>query len=286
MIAALLKARIAFFFSLTGAAGYILYSGVWERGIWAPTVGLFLLAAGASALNQYQERDLDREMARTRDRPIPAGRISPLLALQVAIVLLLAGFWVLLLATPFTAVLLGLFALFWYNGVYVFLKRWTAFAVVPGSLLGAVAPLLGWVAAGGEMVAPPILVFAAFFFVWQIPHFWLLLLHYGKEYEAAGYPSLTAHFAPMQIARLVFVWTVATAFVGLLMPFFAAVQTPFVAFILVAFGVWVSGRTLRTIGRFGFQRASGTPDFKTAFIDINLYALGVMLAVVIDALIR
>ena len=67
-------------------------------------------------------------------------------------------------------------ALIWYNGIYTPLKRKTAFAVVPGSVIGAIPPMVGYVAAGGSALDPQILAFAFFMFMWQIPHFWLLIM--------------------------------------------------------------------------------------------------------------
>jgi protoheme IX farnesyltransferase len=83
--------------------------------------------------------------------------------------------------------------------VYTFLKRKTGFAVIPGSLTGALPPLIGWVAAGGGVTEPLIIYISVFVFIWQIPHFWLRILIYGKEYQEAGLPTLFEHFTKRQI---------------------------------------------------------------------------------------
>jgi protoheme IX farnesyltransferase len=97
-----------------------------------------------------------------------------------------------------------------YNAIYTPLKKVTAFAVVPGSLVGALPPFIGWFAGGGELLNERIIWVALFFFIGQIPHFWLLLLMFGKEYALAGFPSLNAVFTDSQIKRLSYTWILAT----------------------------------------------------------------------------
>ena len=105
---------------------------------------------------------------------------------------------------------LGWLAYFWYNVVYTYLKRLTPWAVVPGSLIGSIPPLIGWVAAGGSLTDPMAIPIATFFFIWQVPHFWLLILKYGKEYESAGFPTLSSSKSPAQMGRMIFSWVTGT----------------------------------------------------------------------------
>jgi hypothetical protein len=83
----------------------------------------------------------------------------------------------------------------WYNGVYTFLKRKSPFAAIPGAVIGAIPPAIGWICGKGALsFDPQILALSFFFFIWQVPHFWLLLLNFGRDYEKAGFPSLTRIF--------------------------------------------------------------------------------------------
>jgi len=173
------KVKITFAVSLTTITGYVLAKGVFDSGLILPAIGIFILACGSSALNHYQEKDKDSLMERTKNRPIPSGRISPDRALFVALALSVAGAWLLYYSSGFLAMQLGILALIWYNGIYTPLKRKTAFAVIPGSLIGAIPPAVGWVAGGGNMLNPNLFLLLFFFFIWQVPHFWLLLLKYG-----------------------------------------------------------------------------------------------------------
>lgn len=219
--------KITFAVSLTTITGYVLASGSFDAGLILPTLGIFLLACGSSALNHYQEKDRDAQMERTKNRPIPSGRISAQGALFTALSLSLAGSLLIYFGSGMLALQLALLALIWYNFIYTPLKKKTAFAVVPGSVIGALPPLVGWVAGGGSLADPRALIIAFFFFIWQVPHFWLLLLKYGKEYEKAGYPSLTSIYSGKQIRYTTFIWTMATGVTALMLPAFGIVNTLF-----------------------------------------------------------
>ena len=236
--------------------------------------GVFLLAGGAGALNQYQERDLDARMLRTQRRPIPSGRMRPRTALLVSLALIATG--TLCLAPNEVAMLLGLFTVVWYNGVYTPLKRVTAFAAIPGGVVGSVPPVIGWVAAGGSIGDPRILAVAFFFFVWQVPHFWLLLLRIGDDYARAGLPTLTSLFTRRQLARIIYVWMIATMVACVSMPLFG-VASPVWAFAgLAAASLWLGWHATTMV------RSNGEV---LAFHQINVYALVVITVLSLSVLV-
>ena len=228
------KIRISVPVAFTTFTGYILFKGAIDVGIILPTFGIFLLASGASALNQVQEKDMDLKMHRTFRRPIPSGRVTAKAALVISAIFFLAGALILGLGVGWLPLSIGLSTFIWYNAIYTYLKRYTAFAVVPGSVVGALPPLVGWTAAGGLLSHPSVMMIAFFFFIGQIPHFWLILLKYGKEYEMAGFPSITSIFTPTQIKRLTFTWIAATSVSAMLLPFFGIIQTTWGGWILMA----------------------------------------------------
>lgn len=275
----LAKVRITIVVTLTVATGFIVFAKTINTEIILPLLGTFLLACGSAALNQVQEARLDGRMPRTQRRPIPAGQISRDWALFVALALLGAGLTT--LATiprhTWTLVGLGLTAVFWYNGVYVLLKRITPFAVVPGSVIGAIPPIIGWVAAGGLVTDPAALNLGMFFFLWQIPHFWLLLMLYGHQYAEAGLPSLTSTFAPAQLARITCVWIWAVATWGVLLGATGAAHLPWNALIVIA-SLSLGVSTINLL-RVADLRQLALP----AFIRINVYSLIVMIALVGNA---
>jgi heme o synthase len=152
----LCKPKIASFTALSAASGFFL--GGHSLGVTWPLVvaGTFLLACGACALNQYQERGIDARMARTADRPLPAGRVNPSRALVFSLILIGSGVVIIQRNAPPAATLLGLGAVLWYNGVYTWLKARNAFAEFPGTLIGAVPPAIGWLAGGGTFRTRPL----------------------------------------------------------------------------------------------------------------------------------
>ncbi len=281
----LTKARITIAVTLTTATGYFLAAGRIESAIWMPLLGVLLLAGGSSVLNHCQDARIDARMTRTRNRPIPAGRIERSTALFLAGLLILLGSSVLssVPGDPYMLLLLGVVAVFWYNVVYTYLKRVTAFAVVPGALIGAIPPVIGYVAAGGGPLDPPILLLALFFFLWQIPHFWLLLLMCGDQYAEAGLPTLTRVFSRRQLLHITFMWIVATAVGGLAFPTLARdiMAVPW-SLALVCGSCWLVGRTM-TMLRPPREKPDGL-IFRRAFMQINAYALVVMICLTMSAL--
>lgn len=275
----LAKPRIALVSTLSTAAGYLLASR--EMGVQGFFVicGVFLLACGSAAVNQFQDRKIDRLMDRTRTRPIPAGAISPAGAMAFAGALMSLGLSILFIACGPAAGILGFTAAFWYNAVYALLKRKTAFAAIPGAVVGALPPVIGWAAGGGSVTDRAILAVAFFFFIWQVPHFWILLLKSAEDYESAGLPSLTNVFSKVQLSRITFIWIVATAAASLMIPFFAGGFTILEPGFLAA-GLWLvwKSRTILPAGGNGMNMA-------VIFKNINVFALVVISLVSLRAFI-
>ncbi len=275
----LCKIRVALLSALSAAAGYLLSApkGGWQ--ILFVTVGVFFLACGSLVLNQYEERDIDALMPRTCGRPIPSGGIKPLQALSVALLFLVAGFMVLFLTGSLPACALGLLALLWYNGVYTVLKRTSAFAVIPGALVGAIPPAIGWIAAGGELQDPKLLVICFFFFIWQVPHSWLFIMHYGREYEKAGIPSLTRIFSVSQMQRIIFNWILATTVSGLFLTVMGLIHHVLVNISLLLLSSWLVWNGIKLL-------CDGNEDgLIPVFKKTNYYLLAVLLLLSADKLL-
>ncbi|MGA9752361.1 MAG: protoheme IX farnesyltransferase [Acidobacteriota bacterium] len=279
LLRVLTKFNIAVLSTFSAGTGYLLAARSLHWEMLVALAGTLLLSCGAGALNEVQEWKTDALMARTRRRPIPAGLITPSGGLLVSLLLLVGGDAVLLLGVGALCALLGAAAVASYNLLYTPLKRVTAFAVVPGSIIGAIPPAIGWVAGGGRLADGGLLALSFFFFVWQIPHFWLLLLKYGDQYEQAGFPTLTQVFSPGQLSRITCVWMMATAFSSLLLPLFDVVHSlpSVVALVLCAVGLTWASRKLLAAGE------AFAPGM--AFMQINLFALAVMLACGLDPLL-
>ena len=233
------KVKITAAVGITTATGYLLYIKDLSFGLLWTVLGIFLLASGASALNHIQEFKYDSRMKRTRNRPLPSGRISKSGALLVTLTMSISGSVLLLTGAHLQGLLLGWFAYFWYNVVYTYLKRHTAWAVIPGSLIGSIPPVIGWISAGGPLTDAALIPVAVFFFIWQVPHFWLLIMKYGKEYETAGFPSLSGTLSQNQMRRLIFVWVLGTVIVTILF----TLTGPLIS-ILSKAGLWLASAWL------------------------------------------
>ena len=268
------KVRIAVLSTASAVTGWLLAAGGFSPSMLLSAAGVFFLAAGAGALNQYQERDVDALMHRTARRPLPSGRMRPLSALVIAISLIVIG--TLFLMPQPVAVLLGLFTVLWYNGVYTPLKRVSAFAAIPGGVVGSVPPVIGWVSAGGDPFDIRILAVAFFFFVWQVPHFWLLLLRIGDDYARAGLPTLTRLFSREQLARIIYVWMIATVVACLSMPMFGVASPLWAMAGLAASSLWLGWHATTMVRSHGQV---------LAFHQINVYALLVITLLSLSVLV-
>jgi protoheme IX farnesyltransferase len=275
--AALCKLQIALFTSFSAVTGYVLASPRLGGEALILISGVFFLACGSGALNQYQERDIDAFMARTRHRPLPSKRLTPKHALSAALVLIASGLW-LMFVLGLPVVVLGCFAVIWYNGIYTYLKRITAFAVIPGALIGAVSPCMGWVAGGGALSDPRLWVLCFLFFVWQVPHFWLVLLNHGEDYEQAGLPSLTRLFSSAQVQRITFVWTLAVAVSGMLLPLFGHHSRVF-ELLLVAAAGWLGWQGIK------FSKSCEEVGGHRLFRQINAYVFFLMALLTVEGLV-
>jgi protoheme IX farnesyltransferase len=191
---ALTKPRIIELLLITTVPTMVLAEGGWPS-TWLVIVTLLggtLAAGGANAINMYVDRDIDRLMERTRNRPLVTGAIAPRDALVFALVLEVAAFVVLWAGANLLSAVLALSATAFYVGVYtLWLKRTSTQNIVIGGAAGAVPVLVGWAAVTNDLAWTPIVLFGVMFF-WTPPHFWALAIKYADDYRAANVPMLPA----------------------------------------------------------------------------------------------
>jgi protoheme IX farnesyltransferase len=167
-------------------------SGLSLRAIVLTSLGGFLAAGGAGALNDYLDRELDGLMNSTRRRPIPEGRIAPRQALRFGLLASGAAFLLLWWGANLLAACLALAGSLVYVLVYSYwLKRRSPQHIAIAGAAGAFPPLVGWAAATGEL-SPAALLLGAIVFCWVLPHFWTQAFVLQKEYARAGLPLLPA----------------------------------------------------------------------------------------------
>ncbi|ADQ81065.1 UbiA prenyltransferase [Paludibacter propionicigenes WB4] len=276
IILALIKYKVSIAVTFTAITGYVVYTGHFDLQIITLVLGVFLLAGGSSALNECQESKYDAKMPRTMNRPIPTGKISLANAVVVSVAFCLAGLFVLYYNFGAITAGLGLLNLVWYNLIYTYLKRVSSFAVVPGSLVGAIPAFMGWAAAGGYVLQPTIIFIAFFLFIWQIPHFWLLMIKYGKEYEEAGFKTINQAVNSGNLKMIIFAWVVATSFSSIIVPLFLVnISLPF---FLIIFALNLSFIAIFT--RLSFGNVAEL-NFRKSFVSINVYMMLFMLMLIV-----
>jgi protoheme IX farnesyltransferase len=183
-------------------------------------LGGYLSAGGAGAVNHWFDRDIDRQMARTANRPVPSGRVSPQAALVFGCTLAALSLLELTLAVNPLAALLSFAGFIGYVFVYtVWLKRRTPQNIVIGGAAGAVPPLVGWAAVTGSVSGTAVMLFFIVFF-WTPPHFWALSLLMKDEYERVGVPMLPVVRGEAETRRQILLYAVLL---------YAVTQLPFCA---------------------------------------------------------
>jgi len=214
----LTKPRIMSLLLLTGGAGAFVGAGglpVW--GIFAATMaGLALACGGASALNHYLDRDIDRLMgSRTERRPVASGRVPPERALEFGFALSAFSFVLLVSLVNLPTALLALAGNLFYVLIYTrWLKRTTAQNIVIGGAAGAVPPLVGYASASGRLGWAALVMFVVVF-VWTPPHFWALALMIKEHYARAGVPMLPVTRGDRETTRQILLYTAVLVVVTL-----------------------------------------------------------------------
>ena len=211
-ILALTKPRVMSLVVFSGLCGMLAAPQLPPLALGFTAILCIALGAGAcGALNQWYEAELDAKMLRTAQRPLPAGRMDPQSALHFGIGL--GAFSVLLMGVAtnwFAAALLAASILFYVLIYTVWLKPRTPQNIVIGGAAGAFPPLIGWVAATGQIGALPLLLFAIIF-LWTPPHFWALSLFVRSDYAAAGIPMLPVVAGIQNTRRQIFLYSLPMA---------------------------------------------------------------------------
>lgn len=277
----LTKFVLSFAVSLSALFAYIMAKGEVGTDMFIATFAILLVAMGVSTLNQVQEHKEDALMERTKHRPIASGQVTPMQGIVIAAVLIIAALGVIYNLIGLTGVNLFLFAFIFYNMFYTPLKKKSALAVVPGAILGVIPPAVGWLTAGHSLQEPQFFALGLFYFIWQVPHFWLLvMLHYG-DYSTAGYPTAMRLFGRNSLQRLTFAWLMMTVATGYFMVTIFQTGNMIVISLLI----------LTAIGAFlsSFQLLKTNFELKHArkvFIQINLAFLSTVILVAIDQYLK
>jgi len=190
----LFKLRLSLTVVFSAAISYILAADLHfsAPGLIMIILGGFLITASANALNEIIEKDYDKLMVRTQERPLPADRMSTVEAVLMSGLLGVAGILILALYFNYLAAVLGAVSLFSYAFIYTPLKRYTNLSVLVGAIPGALPIVIGWVAFTGE-VTPEVYALFAIQVMWQFPHFWSIAWLSHEDYSNAGFRMLPSY---------------------------------------------------------------------------------------------
>lgn len=243
----LVKARLSLLVLSTTLVGFLLGQGS-EPISWfalaATLLGTALSACGASALNQWWERDVDGMMKRTRERPLPAGRMHAADALMFGVFFSAFGVACLALFANVLSGVLAAITILIYVLVYTPMKRVSTLNTLVGAVPGALPPLIGWTAATNSMTLPGWVLFTILWF-WQMPHFLAIAWMYRDDYAGAGFVILTGKDPDgSTTARQTLLYTLCLVIVSLA-PAIIHLNTPIYFFSALLLGIGFLGLGLR-----------------------------------------
>ena len=274
----LTKFRLSITVVISSIAGYFLAVEV----VHLPTlllliIGGYAMVGASNTFNQVFEKDLDKLMLRTQNRPLPAGRMQSSTALFIGVVLTLVGVSTLYFINLKTA-FFGSLSIFLYACVYTPLKQKTSLSVFVGAFPGAIPFMLGWVAATNEFGIEPGVLFMIQFF-WQFPHFWAIgwLMH--DQYKAAGFKMLPSGARDQSTAFQTVFYTLWTVLISLLPAFYSTGS------LILTFPSAVMVGVLGSFFLFYALRLMFLKDDKAARFLIRasiLYITGIQLVYVLD----
>ncbi len=260
---ALTKPRIVELLLVTTVPSMILAQGglpsLWL--IAATVIGGAMSAGGANALNMYIDRDIDKLMHRTRNRPLVTGAVRPVEAAVFASALIAVSFvWLWAFANLLAAALATAAAAFYVFVYSLWLKRTSVRNIVIGGAAGAMPTLVGWAAVTGSLDWPPLVLFAVIFY-WTPPHFWALAIRYRSDYQAADVPMLPAVMSLKATAHRIVAYTVVLVALSLLLVpvadmgivYLLAASVAGAGFIALAVGVMRNPEPTRSLRLFGWS---------------------------------
>jgi protoheme IX farnesyltransferase len=276
----LTKPIVVLLLLVTTYAGMVVGGKAWPSlslTFWT-LLGGFLAAGGSSAINQYIDRDLDKNMQRTKKRPLAAGRMTPAEGLAFGLALSVLSFYIYAAFVNLLAAFLSLAGIIYYVVLYsILLKKATVQNIVIGGGAGAIPPLVGWAAATGGLNVPALFLFAIVF-MWTPPHFWALAIVRKKDYARAGVPMMPVVRGEKETRWQILIYTLELVAVTLLMPVFKFTGTIYLVSAL-ALGGWLIHTAWQVWRREGNKIAWKMYRYS------SMYLAFIFLALMLDAVI-
>ncbi len=273
--AILLKPRVMGLVLFTAIVGLVLAPG--EIGLLQGLIAVACIALGAGAagaINMWYDRDIDSKMARTMDRPLPAGRLAPSSALWLGVGLAALSVIAMALLINWTAAFLLILTIAIYVFVYtIWLKRRTPQNIVIGGASGALPPMIGWASVSGDVSLNSVILFLIIF-LWTPPHFWALALFRADDYAKAGVPMLPVVSGTANTRNQILVYSLLLVPVTIL-PAFTGMTGPVAGMGLGLLAIWFVVHALRVRRDETVERARAMFRFSL----VHLFGIFVILLV-------
>ena len=202
------------------------------------SIGGFLVTGASNGMNQIIEKDFDKLMDRTSNRPIPSGQMSVIEGFLVVAITGIVGIFMLWYFLNPLSGLLGALAMLMYAGVYTPLKRKTSWAVIVGAFPGAIPPLLGYVAVTGKFGLVPGILFIIQF-AWQLPHFWSIAWKLDEDYKKGGFTLLPINGKRDQASAWVILLTSLLMIPAGLLPYYFGETSIYSAILITLLALWM-----------------------------------------------
>jgi len=249
-----------------------------------PWLGVLFLALGSSALNQVQEKEHDKKMNRTSKRPMVSGAYSLKKGFTISMFLIVSSLIMLDYSMGIIGVYFTLSTLLIYNLIYTYLKPITHWALILGSFLGVIAPSIGWLVANDldlySLYQLKFMYIFILYFVWQVPHFWLLVLINNNDYKKAGFPTLKDKIGQQGLMRTVAIWNIISVSNGV-----AVVLASHTSNTIWYLTLAISAYIVYSASVLFFTKEIKGKFFKIRFMELNTYILLIMIFLMIDNLI-
>ncbi len=275
----LTKSGIVCFVLISGLAGFALSMPPHEpwdfaRLTWT-LLALYFFSAGSFAINQAQEWQIDKEMPRTVNRPIPSGKVSLAQAWAVGVGFVVLGVLTGSMVSPLI-ILLGLLTVVLYNGLYtLYWKRHLAFGAVPGAIPGAMPVVIGYAGNTSNLFQADLIYAFLIMFLWQMPHFWTLAIRFKDDYSKGGIPVLPLILGTGRTLVHIGIYMVAYVTLAIASPWFTSTYWVYL-FVVVPF-------TLKVLYEFyRYYKAGAEKRWLPFFLWTNFSVLVFLIAPVLD----
>ena len=278
----LTKFKLSISVLFSAVAGYFLVADTINfRTLLLLVFGGYFTVGASNAFNQIIEKDLDKKMPRTQNRPLPTGRMSVFMAFFIAVFLTLTGLYLLYLINFITALLAGV-SIFIYTLIYTPLKTITPLSVFVGAFPGAIPFMLGWVAHTNQIGIEVTSLFLIQFF-WQFPHFWSIAWIEEVAYKNAGFKMLPMGKKNKATVHQIILYTVVMLLVSVapvLKKMGGFYITPFTAVLVFLLGVFVLYRAVAMLKDTSIKAG------KKLMLASVFYITAVQIVYVLDKILR